>query len=233
MRPTLIATALGALLFAHPLAAQGPTSRPKVTPQPNGPSAPSTPTAKPSVAPPRTAAPKPGADANAPGAVTTAYLQGVAVDSIHGEPLIGAAIQLEGTDRLAITDSLGRFVVDSIKPGNYKVLVDHDILDTLGISLSTAPMEFVANNVTRVVIAVPSPDFLASRFCTPARRALGPGVLVGRVREPDSPKAAVGARVSFVWFDPDPPAVAGVPIKIKKQPRVREATVSEDGTYRL
>jgi hypothetical protein len=113
------------------------------------------------------------------------------------------------------------------------VLVDHEILDTLGISLSTAPMEFAANHVTRVVIAVPSPDFLATRFCTPARRALGPGVLVGRVREPDSPTAAVGARVSLVWYDPDPAPVAGMPIKIKKQPRVREATVGEDGTYRL
>jgi hypothetical protein len=36
-----------------------------------------------------------------------------------------------------------------------------------------------------------------------------------------------------VWYDPDPAPVAGVPIKIKKQPRVREATVGEDGTYRL
>jgi hypothetical protein len=238
MRPTtLIAPALGALLLAHPLAAQGPTSRPKVTPLPGSstaPGAPATPTTKPPAAPPRTAAPKGGAAAaNEPGAITTAYLQGVAVDSIHGAPLIGAAIQLEGTDRLGITDSLGRFLIDSIKPGSYKVLVDHDILDTLGISLSTAPMEFQANNVTRVVIAIPSPDFLATRFCTPARRALGPGVLVGRVREPDSPTAAVGARVSFVWYDPDPPAVAGVPIQIKKQPRVREATVGEDGTYRL
>jgi hypothetical protein len=43
----------------------------------------------------------------------------------------------------------------------------------------------------------------------------------------------VGARVSLVWYDPDPPAVAGVPVKIKKAPRVREATVGEDGTYRL
>ncbi|HEX7977630.1 MAG TPA: carboxypeptidase regulatory-like domain-containing protein [Gemmatimonadaceae bacterium] len=234
MRPTtLIATALGALLFAHPLAAQGPTSRPKVTPQPGGASTPSTPTAKPPAPTPRTGAPKAGTDTSGAGAVTTAYLQGVAVDSIHGAPLIGAAIQLDGTDRLAITDSLGRFLIDSIKPGSYKVLVDHDIIDTLGISLSTAPMEFAANHVTRVVIAVPSSDFLVSRFCTPARRALGPGALVGRVREPDSPVAAVGARVSLVWYDPDPPAIAGVPIKIKKEPRVREATVGEDGTYRL
>jgi hypothetical protein len=240
MRPTtLIATALGAaLLLAHPLAAQGPTSRPKVTPLPGSstaPDAPSTPTTRAPVTPPKTGSPRAGAaaGANEPGAVTTAYLQGVAVDSIHGAPLIGAAIQLEGTDRLGITDSLGRFLIDSIKPGSYKVLVDHDVLDTLGISLSTAPMEFVANNVTRVVIAVPSPDFLSARFCTPARRALGPGVHVGRVRQPDSPKAAVGARVSFVWYDPDPAAVAGVAVKIKKEPRVREATVGEDGTYRL
>jgi len=155
------------------------------------------------------------------------------VDSIHGEPLVGAAIQLDGTDRLGFTDSLGRFLLDSVKPGSYKVLVDHAILDTLGITLSTAPLEFVANNVTRVVIAVPSGEFLASRFCPAARRQLGPGVLVGRIREPDSEVAAVGARVSMVWFDPDPPPMAGVPIKIKKQPRVREATVGQDGTYRL
>jgi hypothetical protein len=161
------------------------------------------------------------------------YLQGVAIDSIHGTPLVNAMIQLSGTDRVGITDSLGRFLVDSIAPGSYKIDVDHPILDTLGIMLSTAPMQFVANEVTRVVIAIPSQEFLAGRFCTPARRALGPGVLAGRVREPDSDVAAVGARVSLVWYDPDPPVVAGVPVKIKKAPRVREATVGEDGTYRL
>jgi Carboxypeptidase regulatory-like domain/TonB-dependent Receptor Plug Domain len=56
---------------------------------------------------------------------------------------------------------------------------------------------------------------------------------VGRVREPDSDSAAVGARVSLVWYDPDPP---GLPANLritKKPPRVREATVGADGTYRL
>jgi hypothetical protein len=161
------------------------------------------------------------------------YLQGVAVDSIHGTPLVNAVIQLSGTDRLGITDSLGRFLIDSVTPGSYKVEVDHAILDTLGILLTTAPMAFAANEVTRVLIAVPSQEFLAARFCPPARRALGPGVLVGRVREPDSEVAAVGARVSLVWYDPDPPRVAGLAVKVTKAPRVREATVGEDGTYRL
>ena len=210
-------------MLARAAMAQAPTSRPKVTPSAPAPSAPA----------PTTIAPAPGSTGPLAGSSTMGYLQGVALDSIHGAPLVNATIQLSGTDRVAITDSLGRFLVDSIKAGSYKIDVDHPILDTLGILLSTAPMEFVANEVTRVVVAVPSQEFLANRFCTPARRALGPGVLVGRVREPDSDKSAIGARVSLVWYDPDPPMVLGAPVKIKKAPRVREATVGEDGTYRL
>ena len=224
MRLLTIPAALGALLLASSVMAQAPTSRPRVTP--------STPT--PSKPAPSTIAPAPGSTGPlAAGSSTMGYLQGVAVDSIHGTPLVNAIIQLSGTDRMGITDSLGRFLVDSITPGSYKVEVDHAILDTLGILLSTAPMQFAANEVTRVLIAVPSQEFLAARFCPPARRALGPGVLVGRVREPDSEVAAVGARVSLVWYDPDPAVVAGLQVKVTKAPRVREATVGEDGTYRL
>ena len=223
MRLPSLSAALGALLLASPALAQAPTSRPKITPSAPAPSKPA----------PTAIAPAPGSTGPLAGSSTMGYLQGVAIDSIHGTPLVNAMIQLSGTDRVGITDSLGRFLVDSITPGSYKVDVDHPILDTLGILLSTAPMQFVANEVTRVVIAVPSQEFLAGRFCTPARRALGPGALAGRVREPDSEIAAVGARVSLVWYDPDPPAIAGVPVKIKKAPRVREATVGEDGTYRL
>ena len=223
MRLPSLSAAAGALLFASTLLAQAPTSRPRVTPSAPAPKAPA----------PTTIAPAPGSTGPLAGPSTMGYLQGVAIDSIHGTPLVDAVIQLSGTDRVGITDSLGRFLVDSIKPGTYKVDVDHPIIDTLGIMLSTAPMTFTAGEVTRVVIAVPSQEFLANRFCTPARRALGPGVLAGRVREPDSQVAAVGARVSLVWYDPDPPLIAGAPVKIKKAPRVREATVGEDGTYRL
>ena len=63
------------------------------------------------------------------------------------------------------------------------------------------------------VIAVPSREFLVDLFCPAARRALGPGALVGRVREPDSDVAAVGARVSLVWYDPDPP---GLPANLRE-----------------
>jgi hypothetical protein len=160
------------------------------------------------------------------------YLQGVAMDSLHGEPLAGALIQVEGTGRIGPTDSLGRFVLDSIPPGSYRLLVEHAMLDTLGISLVSPPMEFAIGSVTRTMLAVPGEEQLAALFCPPARRALGPGALVGRVREPDTDEPAVGARVSFVWYDPDIP---GLPanLRVKKAPRVREAAVAADGTYRL
>ncbi|MEO8563476.1 MAG: carboxypeptidase regulatory-like domain-containing protein [bacterium] len=212
--PSLTASLLGAVLFASPVLAQRPTSRPTVK----------APTPKEAAIPKLVPTPPAG---------TTGFLQGVAVDSIHGAPLVNALVQIDGTARAAITDSLGRFLVDSVPPGEHRVAIDHPILDTLGIMLSTQPMTFVANEVTRMVIAVPSGEFLAGRFCTPARRNLGPAVLVGRIREPDSENAAVGARVSLVWYDPDPPQVAGVTVKVNKAPRVREATVGEDGTYRL
>jgi hypothetical protein len=212
---SLTLPALGALLFVAPASAQRPTAR------------------QPAKAPPAPTKTAPTIKQIAPPVPTTGYLQGIAVDSVHGGPLREALIQVEGTDRAAVTDSLGRFLVDSIKPGEYRIMVDHPILDTLGISLSTQPITIKVNEVTRLVVAVPSGEFLASRFCTPARRNLGPSVLVGRIKEPDSENPAVGARVSLVWYDPDPPAVAGLQVKVKKAPRVREATVGADGTYRL
>lgn len=216
MRLPSIAPVLGVFLLAAPLVAQQSTPR-----RPAG--------AAPARSPAADSARKPDTTA----ALTVGFLQGVALDSIHASALAGALIQVEGTARMALTDSLGRFLIDSIPPGSYRLMVDHAMLDTLGISLVTPPMEVSANMVTQTVIAVPSSDFLVALFCTPARRALGPGALVGRVREPDSDVAAEGARVSFVWYDPDPPGLPSNLRITKKVPRVREATVEADGTYRL
>lgn len=208
--PRFAAPVLGALLLlSSPLAAQ--RKPPKAT-RPPAPAA-----------APVTAVPAP---------LTTGFLQGVAFDSVHREPLIGAIVQVEGSGRFGVTDSIGRFLVDSVKPGSYRLIVDHALLDTLGISLVTPPMAFAADRVTYTRVTIPSAETLVGILCPAARRALGPGALVGRVREPDSDDAATGARVSLVWYDPDPVGMPGN-LKIRKTPRVREAIVGADGTYRL
>lgn len=204
-----LAPGLGALCLAFPLSAQR-TVRP--APKPAVKSAPAADTGR---------------------APTTGYLQGVAYDSIHAEPLVGAVVQVDGAARLGVTDSLGRFLIDSVSPGEHRVLVDHPVLDTLGISLVTPPLTFAANQVTRSLIILPSSSALVGVLCPPARRTLGPGALVGRVREPDSDVPATGARVSIVWYDPDPPGLPPSLRPTRKTPRVRETTVAADGTYRL
>ncbi len=212
--PFISVPLLGALLLAAPLAAQKTPPRPAAK------------------APLSGGAPAKPAPVPAPQTPKFGFLQGVAMDSVHEQPLVGALIQVEGTGRIGPTDSLGRFLIDSIPPGSFRLLVDHPLLDTLGITLVTPPITFVVNEVTRTTVAIPGAEFLTGLFCPAARRTLGPGALIGRVREPDTEEPAVGARVSVVWYDPDPP---GLPanLRLKKTPRVREAIVSADGTYRL
>jgi hypothetical protein len=210
----LSAPVVGALLvLSAPLAAQKPAPR-ATKPVPKSATA-------------------PASAAQPPAPATTGYLLGVAFDSVHSEPLIGAVIQIEGAGRFAISDSLGRFVTDSVPPGSYRLVVDHPVLDTLGITLVTPPMTFSANAVTRASVTLPAGATLVNMLCSAARRTLGPGALVGRVREPDSDQAAVGARVSFVWYDPDPVGLPTALRPTRKSPRVREATIGADGTYRL
>ncbi|MDQ2664511.1 MAG: carboxypeptidase regulatory-like domain-containing protein [Gemmatimonadota bacterium] len=212
---------MAAIVAATPAAAQYST-RPKAPPEKAD-----TAKAKPATAAAKLLGAPPGAVSSKYG-----YLQGVAIDSIHGEPLSGALVQVEGTGRMGATDSLGRFLVDSILPGTYRLLVEHPMLDTLGIQLVTPKMTFEGNAVTRAVIGVPSANFLTGIFCPGAKRVLGPGALVGRVREPDTDVPAEGARVSFVWYDPDPPGLPAS-IKVKKIPRVRSTEVNADGVYKL
>ena len=45
-----------------------------------------------------------------------AYVQGAVRDSVHDEPLAGAVVHIEGSSRIGLTDSLGRFLVDSQVP---------------------------------------------------------------------------------------------------------------------
>lgn len=214
------------VLLAASLGAQGTPPRPPVKTPPKA-----TP-AKPGVAKADSVKVEAPKAAPAPEPPKFAYLQGVAVDSVHGDPLAAALIQAEGTTRITITDSLGRFLLDSVPPGPHRILVDHALLDTLGISLVTDTIKFVVGEITRTVLAVPSADQLTKIYCKPATKTLGPGALVGRVREPDTDTPAVGARVSLVWYDPDLPGLPAQ-LKIKKSPRVRETTVGADGTYRL
>src|SRR5262249_30984726 len=114
----------------------------------------------------------------APAAGGFASAVGIIVDSLHETPLANANIFIEGTTRFGLTDNSGRFSIDSIAPGKHRVHIAHPLLDTLGITLRTPEVDFVAGRTQQLDIPIPGPKFIASRFCTPAQQALGPAALV-------------------------------------------------------
>ena len=153
-------------------------------------------------------------------------VSGTVTDSLHDVLLRGALVRIDQTTREGFTDSLGHFHIDSVPAGQHRLVVIHPLLDTLGISLVTQPMTFLGGSEKIVDLSVPSAETLVSVFCPPARRALGPAALVGFVHDADTDAPAEGAKVSLLYYEQDP-------LGLKKSPRVREAQIGKEGTYRI
>jgi hypothetical protein len=160
-----------------------------------------------------------------PGAGATAI--GVVYDSIRMRPLAGAIVRVDTSALAATADEGGRYRIEGIPPGQHFLRVEHPFLDTLTVVLRSPAESYVAGGTRVAELAVPSEDRFLQYVCTPAWRNRGPAALVGRVREADTGVPAVGAKVSLVWYEIE------VTSGVRRAPRVREATVGPDGSYRL
>ena len=94
------------------------------------------------------------ASAQAPG---FAKLQGFVIDSVHNGPLVKAVVLVEGVSRQTMTDADGHYALDSIPPGDRRVMVLSAVLDTLGFSMRTPPQTFTAGKTTDLDLSIPSP----------------------------------------------------------------------------
>jgi hypothetical protein len=156
-----------------------------------------------------------------------AAVTGSVIDSIHGAvPLAGATVIVGTTGRQATTDASGRFLVDSIPPGQHSLTMLHPLLDTLGVQILTREVPFQAGSTLAVELAIPSAQRVIEIHCAPAWRARGPSALVGKVLDADNDTPLVGAKVSLVWEELSL-------TDLRKVPRVREGTVGADGTYKI
>ncbi len=167
------------------------------------------------------------AAAAAPVPRTTATALGIAFDSVRLRPLASAIVRLDSSDLSATSDASGRFRIEGIAPGRHHLRVEHPFLDTLGISLRTPDENYASGSTLVAELATPASETFIGLVCAPAWRARGPAALMGRVREADTGTPAAGAKVSLVWFEID---ING---GLRRTPRVREAVVGPDGTYRI
>lgn len=157
-----------------------------------------------------------------------AKVSGVAVDSVNGGYLTGASVFVSGTLRSGITDSAGRFTIDSIPPGSRVLEIQHPLLDTLGVSVVTPRLDFAAGSELFAVLATPSPDRLIATKCSVEERRQGPGALLGSLTDPDALISVNDALVTLDWVDIN---IEGK--GLTRKPRHASAKTRSDGSFRI
>lgn len=150
----------------------------------------------------------------------TATAVGVVVDSVRGRALVGATVVVSGTDAQGISDSTGRFRIDSIPPGDHTMAVLHPFLDELGIALATNKITFAPGTTTAVVLATPSADHWIARRCTDADRQEGTGAVMGRVLQVTADDPVTGALLHYT----------GTVLVIGKDVGIRHTTITRDAS---
>ena len=211
----LAAFAAASSLAGAPLMAQTPPRRspPKKAETP----------AKPAKAADTVAAPAPADTVPVPMGTIT----GIVYDSVHSSPLGDATVTLEGTSKGTLTNRLGIFQLDSVPPGTYKVRVQHVLLDSLGIQMTTQPFELADKEEKTFSMGIPSGATLVAISCPAARRALGPSAVIGRLLDADTEMPVEGARVSVAWLE------MSLNAGLRKIPRLRDALSGPDGVFRI
>ena len=159
----------------------------------------------------------------------TAQIFGRVLDSLNRRNLAGAEVLIEGAKTTLVTDSLGRFMLDSLPPGTYQIGVFHPLLDTLGISIQTHPFHLGADSSTSILLAVPSAATIIRGACKARPRQQGTSAVIGQVTDPETLQPVAGAEVSIAWSDIEVSKEAGV----RRMPRLVRDSTDASGAFRI
>lgn len=128
-------------------------------------------------------------------------VSGVAYDSLHSRPLAGAFVSIIGTNLSSSTDSAGRFTIENVAPGTYRIVAQHDVIDALGMSAIGATANITDGRQT-VRLFVPSFGQLWKVVCGPTPpSASDTGFVFGNVRPAPGMKHLANVAVSATWVD--------------------------------
>lgn len=123
-----------------------------------------------------------------------ASLHGVIFDSLRGQPMRDAYVSIAGRAQVITTDSRGRFQFDSVEPGPHRIVAQHPVLDSIGLSGLSARAS-VAEGSNEVRLAVPSFATLWRLACS-GKAPKDSGIVYGTIRD-----AARGAPVGNAVVD--------------------------------
>lgn len=152
-------------------------------------------------------------------------LRGLAYDSLHGKPLSGAFIGIVGMTTSAMSDSVGRFVLPSVPKGTHRVVMQHDVLDAIGLSAAGARAVVNGENDS-VVVAVPSFGTLWRAACgRNAPSVADSGFVFGTVQRGGQPVPRGVVTVSWLDLSVDSSKA------VRQKQKIMEIDADSSGNY--
>ena len=122
---------------------------------------------------------------------------GVTFDSLSGRPLAVAFITLGSRSTMA--DSVGRFAFDSVTPGSYRLTMQHDQLDSLGLS-GVAMTINVTQGMQPIRVATPSVMTMWRRVC-PGEAPPDSGFVFGTILDATTRQPVQRAPIMATWIE--------------------------------
>jgi hypothetical protein len=158
-------------------------------------------------------------------------LVGQVLDSATNRPIPGARVLLAGTGYSAMANELGRFSIDDVLPGAYRIRAYTPDLDSLA-AFHEAPIIF-AERLPSVDVRVPSREQLLGRWCPDAQRGTREvsglaGILFGTVRHGRDSTPVPRADILVEWQD----AVMGQSGLVIITDRAVKVETDAQGVYR-
>jgi hypothetical protein len=155
-------------------------------------------------------------------------------DSLAGAPLSDASVQAVLRDdprvvRTARTDSLGRFVLDSLAAARHVLGFLHPALESLralGVDVRPVLVDLTAGASGDIALAVPGPVSLRAVLCPAPAAGDSSGALGGVVRDALSGAPVPGAVVTVTWIE-----LAVSRQGLRREPQRVPAAVRADGRF--
>ena len=143
--------------------------------------------------------------ARPPGDGRGSRVSGIVYDSIARMPLAGATVQIAAVgdavrmSRSTVSDSAGRYTLDSIPSGEYLIGFFHVMLDSLGIEPPVRRLSVAGPATMRYDIGIPGPEAVHTAVCGPRAPNDSTGIMVGIVRDAQSLAPVARASVTTQW----------------------------------
>ncbi|MDQ2668222.1 MAG: carboxypeptidase-like regulatory domain-containing protein [Gemmatimonadota bacterium] len=164
------------------------------------------------------------------------HLEGRVLDSARARPIVGARVVAVGPDAqqsasgAALTDTSGKYHIDSLAPGRYMVGFESSLLDSLDITLAPRQVVIAPGQTATIDLGLPPAPKLRAALCPGIALPPQTGVIYGHVvdTETEGPLPDVVLAMSWVEHDVDRASLGPV-----NRERSASATTDARGWYRL